>query len=278
MKRLEHYLYGCQPPSSLPAELIERYQHHAQWHGDEQIKKDASSAERTATQLEKSVQQFGQLTSKDQRSLLAAASAMRALARNLVTLASWANKFKTHCDKVRKDDLVAKITKLATERWANKREQEFELALVDELFTKEGMKIYSDWVRSNGKHLHIAAENFAFSAYNRRAAIDRNAGDLPAHLQHLIAIDESHDFQHGGPSEGGYFYIARPQFEEYLKFRKTLAQHVNRILRTPQTNIDSGSFECPMCGGTGGWPGPQGHVTCHPCSGTGRGTGNDPTR
>lgn len=30
------------------------------------------------------------------------------------------------------------------------------------------------------------------------------------------------------------------------------------------------SAECPMCGGTGGWPGVGGHVICRPCNGTGK--------
>ena len=28
-------------------------------------------------------------------------------------------------------------------------------------------------------------------------------------------------------------------------------------------------MECAMCGGTGGWPGVSGFVTCMPCSGMG---------
>lgn len=27
--------------------------------------------------------------------------------------------------------------------------------------------------------------------------------------------------------------------------------------------------ECPMCGGTGAWPGLSGFIVCKPCSGTG---------
>lgn len=27
--------------------------------------------------------------------------------------------------------------------------------------------------------------------------------------------------------------------------------------------------ECPLCGGTGGWPGFTGFVSCKPCDGTG---------
>jgi DnaJ-class molecular chaperone len=36
-------------------------------------------------------------------------------------------------------------------------------------------------------------------------------------------------------------------------------------------SIDNGTpiEECPMCGGTGGWPGIDGWVVCKPCNGTG---------
>ena len=30
-----------------------------------------------------------------------------------------------------------------------------------------------------------------------------------------------------------------------------------------------GEGTCPMCGGTGGWPGLDAHVVCEPCGGTG---------
>ncbi|MES2877504.1 MAG: hypothetical protein V4713_03710 [Pseudomonadota bacterium] len=30
------------------------------------------------------------------------------------------------------------------------------------------------------------------------------------------------------------------------------------------------SAECPLCGGSGGWPGVSGHVICRPCDGTGK--------
>ncbi len=33
-----------------------------------------------------------------------------------------------------------------------------------------------------------------------------------------------------------------------------------------ETNASS---ECPMCGGSGGWPGPGGWGKCQPCGGTG---------
>jgi DnaJ-class molecular chaperone len=32
---------------------------------------------------------------------------------------------------------------------------------------------------------------------------------------------------------------------------------------------DTETIECPMCGGTGGWPGVSGWVVCRPCNGTG---------
>lgn len=35
---------------------------------------------------------------------------------------------------------------------------------------------------------------------------------------------------------------------------------------------------CPMCGGTGGWPGITGRVECKPCSGTGRVDGSSPRK
>lgn len=36
------------------------------------------------------------------------------------------------------------------------------------------------------------------------------------------------------------------------------------------THPESSIEECPMCGGTGGWQGVNGWVTCQPCHGKGR--------
>lgn len=52
-------------------------------------------------------------------------------------------------------------------------------------------------------------------------------------------------------------------------------QAAETIAATVIKRAAKSSVECPMCGGTGGWPGFQGHVTCRPCNGTGRSNGTE---
>lgn len=42
-----------------------------------------------------------------------------------------------------------------------------------------------------------------------------------------------------------------------------------------QQETETVGCECPMCGGTGGWPGIGGWVVCRPCNGTGAGDAGD---
>lgn len=39
-------------------------------------------------------------------------------------------------------------------------------------------------------------------------------------------------------------------------------------LKQAESLVKSGT-ECPLCGGTGGWPGVAGFVACKPCDSTG---------
>lgn len=229
MRSLKESIDGCPPPAASPKELVEQYAYQARYGGADQIKNDAASAKRTATQLEKAVRQFTQLTTKDKTALLDAALAMRTLARNLTGLTRWADNLKAYCSKVRKADLVAEMTQLAATRWANPQEQEFELALVDELNTKEGLAAYAAWHHGNRRHRQIQPKEFSFN-YNRNAAANQDAGDFPLHLRHLIALTEDYGFSDGGPRASGWFYIGRAQFEEYLNHRKSLAMQVQGFL------------------------------------------------
>ncbi len=226
-KTFEQYLAGCPAPKSLPVELVEKYQWHAMYHADQQIKKDCSSAKRTATLLTKAAHSFDQLTSKDQLALSTAAAAMRALAEDLEVLGSWAKRFNKHYERVRKADRLAHFQALAAVRWPTAAERDFELALAEELKCKDGRAAFAAWKHGRGLCLDVATDRFRFDDFKPER--HDNEGDFPSPLLHLMSLG-SYAFNTGARLVGPFFHIQRPAFEEYLAYRRSVAAQAHGIL------------------------------------------------
>ena len=58
-------------------------------------------------------------------------------------------------------------------------------------------------------------------------------------------------------------------FDEFYRWCDPTTETSMRLAEHDDQSTDEAE-ECPLCGGSGGWPGPQGRVVCKPCRGTGK--------
>jgi hypothetical protein len=78
-------------------ELTRRWEWDARVHGDKNIKVQGASAKRAATTMMKMPDQFSNVKPEHELALKAAASALRAMAEELKTLAGWAKDYHAFC-------------------------------------------------------------------------------------------------------------------------------------------------------------------------------------
>ena len=81
--------FQAQTKRKADPELIRRWEWDARYHGDKNIKTQATNAERSATSMQKSPEQFNNLKPEHELAINAAANALRSMAKELTLLAAW---------------------------------------------------------------------------------------------------------------------------------------------------------------------------------------------
>ena len=110
---------GFKSRRQVNPELIDRYEWNARYHGDKDIKKELSTARRTATSLENACKQFGHLRPEHKLALDAATSAMRQLSADLSELVGWAKEYGVYCAAEHARQAAAELEAVAEKRRCN---------------------------------------------------------------------------------------------------------------------------------------------------------------
>ena len=113
--------FQAQTRRKADSDLIRRWEWDARYHGDKNIKIQASNAKRSATQMQKIKEQFSNLKPEHELAINAAASALRAMAEELTLLAAWAKDYQVFCAAAWKKEEDARLEALAQERWGEIR-------------------------------------------------------------------------------------------------------------------------------------------------------------
>ena len=160
---------GFKSRRKVNPELIERYEWNARYNGDKDIKKELSTARRTATSLENASKQFGHLRPEHQLALDAATSAMRQLSADLSELVSWAKEYGMYCAAEHARKAAAELEAVAEKRWGNDQKAlAFEADVIVELVSRNGAVALGYWMHSIGQHLDVKPEDFSIDFDNVR--------------------------------------------------------------------------------------------------------------
>ena len=158
---------GFKSRRKVNPELIDRYEWNARYHGDKDIKKELSTARRTATSLENSSKQFGHLRPEHKLALEAATSAMRQLSADLSELVGWAKEYGVYCAAEHARQAAAELEAVAEKRWGNDpKALAFEADVVAELSSRYGAVALGHWMHLLGQHLDVKPEDFSIDFDN----------------------------------------------------------------------------------------------------------------
>lgn len=146
-------------PSADPV-LAQRWDYDVRRNGEKNIKLQIAQAKRTATILHKASLQFSNIRPEQELAIKAAASAMSALAKELVPMVAWAKAYKKFCDAEWQREATEQLEATAAARWGDDAQAlQFEADLIQELSSADGRLAFAQWLHSRGKHLDVPLEN-----------------------------------------------------------------------------------------------------------------------
>lgn len=142
--------------------LAGRWDYHVRRNGEKNIKLQIAQAKRTATTLNKAIAKFSNIRPEQELAIKAAASAMSALAKELLPLVAWPKAYKKFCDAEYQRGATQELEAIATARWGNDTVAlQFEADLIQELSTTEGKLAFAQWLHSQGQHTDVALHNIS---------------------------------------------------------------------------------------------------------------------
>lgn len=220
-------------------DLIRRWEWDARYHGDKNIKAQATNAKRSATSMQKTREQFSNLKPEHELAINAAASALRSMAQELTLLAAWAKDYHAFCTAEWKKQEEAELEALAQGRWGDDEQAlKFECDLIDELSTKDGQRAFADWCHAAGKHQDCKVEEIS-------CRVDRLLHGSSQRIRAALTVKQGNDRTQANKWNGvrGPTVICSwADYEAYLVYRKEVAETSARIVRraaTPNTTGES---------------------------------------
>lgn len=140
--------------------LAQRWDYDVRSNGEKNIKLQIAQAKRTATTLQKAINQFSNIRPEQKLAIKAAASAMQALAKELLPMVAWAKAYKAFCEAEYKRERAVELEAIAQARWGSDPSAlQFEVDLIQELNTDDGRLSFAQWLHSMGEHTDVALNN-----------------------------------------------------------------------------------------------------------------------
>lgn len=211
----------------LDPELIRRWEWDARFHGDKNIKVQASSARRAATTMQKTRDQFTNLKPEHELAINAAASALRAMADDLARLAAWAKDYHAFCTAEWEKAKNAELEALAKSRWGDDEQAvKFEADLIAELATADGQLLFATWCHSVGKYRQCAIDQI-------NCRVDRLLPGASLRIRTALTVEEGKTRQEPNlwqARSGPTVICGWPDYEAYLAYRKEVDKASARIV------------------------------------------------
>ncbi|MDM0029101.1 hypothetical protein [Variovorax saccharolyticus] len=228
--------FQAQTRRKADPELVRRWEWDARYHGDKNIKNQASNAKRTATSMQKACEQFSNLKPEHELAIKAAASALRSLAEELALLAAWAKDYHAFCAAEWKKQETQELESLAQQRWGqNDQALKFECDLIAELGTTEGQRTFAHWCHGAGRYEDCKIEEIS-------CRVDCLLPGPTDRIRAAITVRQGNDRAMANKWEGrnGPTVICSwADYEAYLAYRKEVARASARIVAMAGRQTDA---------------------------------------
>jgi hypothetical protein len=213
--------------ASVDPVLAARWDYDVRRNGEKNIKLQIAHAKRTATTLGKAIQRFSNIRPEQELAIKAAASAMSALAKELLPMVSWAKAYKKFCDAEYQREAAEELEAIAAARWGHDTAaMQFEADLIQELSTLDGKLAVAHWLHSQGQHTDVALQNI--SSCVGRLSEGRTLRERVA----ATVLSEKRNADNKWPGMNGLNVICSWRtYEQYLAHRKDVAAKTTGILK-----------------------------------------------
>lgn len=219
--------FQAQYRQSVDPALAERWDYDVRSHGEKNIKLQIAQAKRTATTLRKASQQFLNIRPEQELAIKAAASAMTALAKELVPMVAWAKAYKKFCEAEWQREQAEQLEAIAAARWGDDAAAlQFEADLIEELSSADGKLAFAHWLHSRGEHTDVALPNIA-------SCVDRLSEGRTLRERAAATVEQEKrqtDNKWSG-MQGLHVICSWQTYEHYLAHRKVVAAKTKGILK-----------------------------------------------
>ena len=221
----------------VDAELVNRWQFDARYHGDINIKAQMATARRTATMLQKSIDQFSNMRPEQELAIKAAASAMRTLASELQGIATWAKAYRVFCDAEYKKDRTAALEAIACNRWGNDIDaMNFEQIVMNDLRNEKGRLAFGRWMQ---ERTDCDFKRFAVNHIHEPFCSGWTEGRNPR-IELAEKIEEGMRRTSRDVSwDGKHLHCSWADYEAYLAYRNQVAATSKRIVQMATGALES---------------------------------------
>jgi hypothetical protein len=208
-------------------ELAEKFDFDMRREGDKRIRDQMAKARRAATMVSNLLADFKDMPGRQVAELEQSSAALRKLADSLESLAVFAKAYHAYyMDEIKRQDDEALET-LALNRWGTDDEAAaFELALIQELSTKDGGVELGRWLHAQGRYTDISEDRFhsPFGSHSLSNASVR----LKAASYLREVMGSFHKYTDVSASSK-HCHVGMQDYEMFLAARKDAAKMLNSI-------------------------------------------------
>lgn len=216
------------PTVSADPELIKNYISSAPYYGDALIKRDLGQHKRTLTGLKKVYARSAMLDAASTTALGDAIAVLDVQIQKLQTACEWANELKAHVENVKQRKAVCDSLLFQTIRWGNnKNAMKFELDLVRELTTRNGLADFCAWLHTAKLLSGVPSSQF-FGPFKVSASGQYDDQMLVCALMDLQFKSSSIT---RGPTDSSYVF-GWLDYCSYLQYRLERQSDVRAILKS----------------------------------------------
>lgn len=217
----------------VSAALTMRYSKTASQHGSMAARKDIAATRRMMSSLRNSFSLFDHRSEEERANVSETIRLLESVVQELIVVSSWSEEFFEFCSKNAHQNLLAQINKFCEIRWgANFRRQQFEVNLVHELRTKQGLGEMLQWFQSCGILLDVKPIHFISLFLDEE---ELKTKDTVLNAAYFLLKAEGNEQQQVTGKKDLRYTFGWAEYNNYLEHRWKAAREYEQFLKSTKT-------------------------------------------